>query len=177
MRVVFSPDGRRLLTTGGGARVWDADTGKMLVEVARPVDWRSAGFSPDGRLVTMDAFEEVGPDGQFKPQTVFDAGATVRLWDADTGKELAALEGHTGGQVSFTFSPDGRRVATVSEGRSPRVWDVETGKELLQLVGAREVAFSPDGRLLLTRHPTDDTLVLMYAAPRAPAGRPPRERP
>ena len=35
---------------------------------------------------------------------------TVRLWDAGSGRELRALEGHVGSVWSVAFSPDGRTV-------------------------------------------------------------------
>ena len=59
-------------------------------------------------------------------------------------------------QVSFkvVFSPDGRRLATVSDDNSARIWDATTFEEILTLRGhTREVhslAFSSDGRRLAT---------------------------
>jgi hypothetical protein len=62
----------------------------------------SALFSGDGRRVVTAS-----------------ADHTARVWDADTGEELAALRGHTGGvrSASFSvltgrFSDDGTRVLT-----------------------------------------------------------------
>ena len=40
---------------------------------------------------------------------------TARVWDADSGKVLASLEGHTFCVNSAAFSPDGKRVVTASE--------------------------------------------------------------
>ena len=42
---------------------------------------------------------------------------TARLWDVETGKEMAVLQGHTSALRSAEFSPDGKRVATASEDR------------------------------------------------------------
>ena len=52
--MAFSPDGTRLATGGfsGGARVWDAASGKQLLKV-RHGSAQAVAFSPDGtRLAT-----------------------------------------------------------------------------------------------------------------------------
>ncbi len=36
----------------------------------------------------------------------------VKLWDVETGRALASLEGHEGFIASLAFSPDGRLLAT-----------------------------------------------------------------
>jgi hypothetical protein len=62
-------------------------------------------FSPDGlRLASAH------PDG------------TVRLWDADTGKQLAVLQGHTGEVLAVAFSPDGSRIASADKDGTVRLW-------------------------------------------------------
>jgi WD40 repeat protein len=68
---------------------------------------RSAVFSPDGRRVV----------------TASDDG-TARLWDAETGKELATLAGHETSVTSATFNPDGRRVVTASNDKTSGLWEV-----------------------------------------------------
>ena len=70
--------------------------------------------------------------------------------------EERTLRGHEGIIGSVAFSPDGRRLVSVShDGKGAgtvRVWDGETGKELFALKGdagaISNVAFSPDGRRL-----------------------------
>jgi WD40 repeat protein len=75
---------------------------------------------------------------------------TVRVWDADTGKELAVLHGHSGDVLSVSFSPDGKRLASGSDDKTVRLWDVQTGKEITVFIGhsgtVRSVSFSPDGK-------------------------------
>ena len=57
------------------------------------------------------------------------------MWDAQTGAEVLALKGHTGGVYSASFSPDGTRIVTGSEDRTAKVWDAQTGAEVLTLKG------------------------------------------
>ena len=42
------------------------------------------------------------------------------LWDAETGREIAALKGHEGPVSSAAFSPDGTRVVTASWDKTAR---------------------------------------------------------
>ncbi len=67
----------------------------------------SAAFSGDGTRVVTASFDK-----------------TARVWDAATGRELAALKGHEGPVSSAAFSGDGTRVVTASADKTARVWDV-----------------------------------------------------
>jgi len=72
--------------------------------------------------------------------------------DAESGKELLTLRGHSDVVSGVAFSPDGKRLATASN--NAKVWDAESGKELLTQRGhddvVLDVAFSPDGKRLAT---------------------------
>ena len=141
-----TPDGRRLLVgrdtpgeTVTDVRLWDVRSG----EVARlPVSNKhllTSQFSPDGRLAVV-----AGDRGDY----------TISLWDAGTGKFVAAIEGHTNRMQGIAFSPDGSRVATASLDQTVRLTEVRTGQTISVLRGHRgwvwSVAFSPDGRRLVS---------------------------
>ncbi|NEQ75411.1 MAG: hypothetical protein F6K23_21575 [Okeania sp. SIO2C9] len=77
---------------------------------------------------------------------------TARLWDADTGKELATLN-HKSRVNAVAFSSDGKTIATGSSDNTARLWDAETGKELATLnhkSRVNAVAFSSDGKIIAT---------------------------
>jgi WD40 repeat protein len=109
--VAFSPDGKKLATSGWDkvVRVWEAATGKELATLkGHEGEYvRSVAFSPDGKRLAS-----VGGD------------KVVRMWDVVSGKELFALKGHTADVWGVTFSPDGKRLATASWDGSVMVWDV-----------------------------------------------------
>jgi WD40 repeat protein len=76
----------------------------------------------------------------------------IRIWDAETGKELRRLDGHKGGVLSLSLTRDGRTLASGGADQAARLWDLRVGKELRVLRRERwdvaAVALSPDGRLL-----------------------------
>ncbi|HYO54562.1 pentapeptide repeat-containing protein, partial [Archangium sp.] len=79
---------------------------------------QSVSFAPDGRRLVS-----AGGDG------------TVRLWEAESGRELRSLSGHDGTVWSVSFSPDGRRLASAGADGAVRLWEAESGRELRSLSG------------------------------------------
>ena len=112
----FSPDETKIITTGttSGADIWDAVTGKQLYQLNEAVAImhfaiESACFSPDGKKIVTTA------------HTLRHA----QIWDAESGKKLQKLEGHTDRISSAVFSPDSKKVATASWDKTARIWTLE----------------------------------------------------
>jgi WD40 repeat protein/serine/threonine protein kinase len=147
--VAYSPDGKRLASSGDGVKVWDAQTGQELLSLKFMGYGGCVAFSPDGKRLASSSQVNDG---------------TVKVWDAQTGQELLSLKG---GSQNLAYSPDGKRLA--SDGRGGvKVWDAQTGQELLTLKGKTKeyspsfrVAFSPDGKRLAS---TDDKTVKVWDA-------------
>ncbi len=80
--------------------------------------------------------------------------------------ELLTLKGHTDRVWRAVFSPDGTRLASVSDDKTVKVWDAATGQEILTLPGHGDwiwdVAFSPDGNQLAS--PSLDSTVKVWDA-------------
>ncbi len=137
----FSPDGKELLGVADILRAWDPTTGR---EVRRfPAVGR--GRVGWGLWLTVP----LSPDG--KTMATADMDGTIRLWDAETGKERRALKGHAGYVTALRFAPDGRTLVSVADDLTLRVWDAADGRELHRAAGLPAfpiLAVSPDGKWL-----------------------------
>ena len=142
--LTFTPDGLRLVTGGSDAslRFWDAQTGALLREDTE-FDAEVIGptFSPDGSLF---GFAASGEAHLWRLGFVTDESGTQV-----THEEVLSIP-ESGG---VTFSPDGKRLATVS-GNDISIRESATGQELQKLFGhtgwVMGVEFSPDGESLVT---------------------------
>jgi WD40 repeat protein len=78
--------------------------------------------------------------------------ATIRLWDAATGKQKHVLKEHRSWVNGLAFSEDGKLLASASSDATVKLWNVSTRKVRASLPGkdgeVRCVAVSPDGKLV-----------------------------
>jgi tRNA A-37 threonylcarbamoyl transferase component Bud32 len=137
--VVFMPGGAALVSGGadGILRVWNLAGGTERGRFGQtPLAVACLAVLPGGGNIAA---------GQ---------GASVRVWEPATGREIHRLGGHGDAVRSLSASGDGTRLLSGGEDRTLRVWDPEAGRELQRLAGHRAavtgVALSPDGRLAVS---------------------------
>jgi uncharacterized protein with WD repeat/Skp family chaperone for outer membrane proteins len=151
--LAYSRDGKTLASASYDktVKVWDPRTGKERATLKGHTNAVSCvAFSPDGKTLASGSVARRDTPGT----EVENVDKTVKLWDVTTGKERAALRGHTGGVNSVAFSPDGKMLASSSMNDAIKVWEVKTGKLAAAFGGERDmvvrVLYSPDGKTLVT---------------------------
>ncbi len=137
-RLVWSPDGERLITSGSDGLLQVFRLGeeieKDLAFRAHEASVHAVTISPDGKRLATASQDR-----------------TVRIWDASTGTRLHELRGHEERVWDVRWSPDGRRLVSASNDSTVRLWDPESGLQVLRIgtsMQAYIALWSPDGTAL-----------------------------
>lgn len=141
--------------TSGAVKIWNLSSGtsRVALEAFYLSVWDVA-FSPDGTRLAAAI-------GDYKSNTNSLVPGEVVVWDVQSGVALHRFRGHRSCVWAVAFSPDGKRLASVSghkdNGGVPgevKLWDLTTGQEVCSFPGhtgtVYGVAFSPCGRRLAT---------------------------
>jgi WD40 repeat protein len=151
--VSFSPDGTQIATGTkfGIVGVWDVATGKEIRHLEGLVDHaQDVVFSPDGTLLAATDPRDCG----------------LILWEVSTGRTIWTGTACWGRDLRF--SPDGALMAAGIGESDVALWETATGDQIRLLQGhtsyISSLAFSPDGRVLATVCPEENTLRLWDVA-------------
>ncbi|MEN6450949.1 MAG: WD40 repeat domain-containing protein [Thermoguttaceae bacterium] len=163
--VAFSPDDAQLAYGRCGGVVWDASTGKMLMQF--PGDSTKPGTRGvligdvrTGKVVRElkgqwnDGANGVVFSGDGTKLATLSVERVAVVWDSKTGKRLRefSLADNDDEVTSMCFSPDGSKIATGAFEKKVVVWDINSGEQLSSFEGCsgpvRCVAFSSDGARL-----------------------------
>ena len=131
--VAFSPDGCHIaVATSRGVWLYDAETfDELALLTGHKEEVTVVAFSPDGtKLASVSGLHFPG---------------TLKLWEVETGQNIATFQASGGSTDSVSFSPDSKMLVWAD-----RLWDVDTRQQLdtLQDKGLFEIVFSPDGKIL-----------------------------
>lgn len=131
----FTDGGKTIVAGARGFQCFiDAASGKIISHGPEPKYKEMHALSPDGKMFASEEWKNI-----------------IELRDADSGRLLHTLKGHTDKIRSIVFSADSKMLASGSEDKSIRLWDTTTGKPLRQIKHNQRVgkiAFSPDGKIL-----------------------------
>ncbi|MGW0064890.1 nSTAND1 domain-containing NTPase [Streptosporangium sandarakinum] len=153
-KIMFTPDGRTLLTSGlDGLRLWDLASRRLIVHDAE-----------------FDGLAQLSPDGRF---VAVQREQAIAFWDVASHREAGPrirVPDHTDVITGMAISPDGRTLASAGFDSRVRLFDVATRRQLEGTPPAvagglvNDLAFSPDGRTLA--YTADDDAVRLWDLPR-----------
>jgi WD40 repeat protein len=134
-------------------RNWNLRTGEMATLAIDPsYRYESLAFSRDGRRALTIGSREEGTH-------------PMKIWDAETGRELVTFYDHSAGAWQAALTPDGRYALSLdptSVSGCLTLWEATTGRPLHSFGGqegflgfANALALSDDGRYALTAGPED----------------------
>jgi WD40 repeat protein len=158
--LAFHPNGKGLLmASDAGVQLWDWEA-RRLLHRDDPLACQLGRYFPDTTKALVCSF------------------GNLREWSLTEQPSRPTRYHPEAGIDRFAISPDGQCVlVSESATKSARVWDVATGKLLGPApspLGARPVAFSPDGRLLAVG--SRDGRISICATPSPIGGDPERIR-
>lgn len=109
----LSHDGTMITTTSGKTvTMWKSDTFEQLKQFEMPRDVDCVAYHPTaGKFCT-------GSDGEL----------WLRVFDYQSGDEIACNKGHHGPVRSVAFTPDGSSYASGSEDGTIRIWEKQAAK-------------------------------------------------
>ena len=144
--VVFHPDGRTAFALASNRIYqWDLETGEQI----RDFEGHTSGV----RMI------DISPDGRRMISS--DYGGGVILWDLVFGEPLARFA-QAPRRTYVAFHPDGRTALSASQDGTVVLWDLFNANEIRRFEGhgggVNEVAFTPDGRYILSAGGSDQGL-------------------
>lgn len=142
-RLVFSPDGSRLVAAGGRpgqfgvVQVWDIAKKLVVHDLRGHSDSiLAADLAADGSTLATAGYDRL-----------------VKLWDLRTGREIRTLKEHTDAVFGVAFSPDGKLLASASADRTIKLWEMPSGARRGTLGDSTAevyaVVFAPDGKSVI----------------------------
>jgi WD40 repeat protein/energy-coupling factor transporter ATP-binding protein EcfA2 len=150
--VRISPNESKFLTASDDrtARIWDF-SGRQLQNMAHNGPVTTAAFTSDGRhVVTASGADRenrnAGNDRGIRGDNM------ARVWEVQTGRQIAQLRGHTGAITSLAVAPTGQYAVTGSKDNTVRSWatGIQTGMNLGPLISDEaRPQFSPNGSTII----------------------------
>jgi len=160
MDVIFSPDGKTLVSQSGNRRwssaetnLWNTSSGELIAKLTDPsIHVKDIVFSPDGDTLAIACDDNTvrfwdGVTGEpmntftdywckvlkFSPdgsKLIGGSGEVIRIWDVATGELLLTFAAHVNTIDSLKYSPNGKVIASYGGDNSVCLWNANTGEFL-----------------------------------------------
>jgi WD40 repeat protein/serine/threonine protein kinase/tetratricopeptide (TPR) repeat protein len=162
--VSMSDEGQRIATGSsirshadapGEVKVWDAETGKPLLEVSD----KGLGIL---RIALSASGDRLAVAGRYKGLDDDDAPTILRVYSVASGEQSHEAAVEKDAILGLTFDRNANRLIAVGARGTVLLWDLATGQRTISNQGphmAQDVAVSPDGRRLAVASRTETKLL------------------
>jgi WD40 repeat protein len=139
--IIFSPDGRWLVSTHGDGAIllWDVQDRRLVANFNEHSDSvRGIAYSHDGKRIASASDD-----------------TSICIWDAGSGHKTTVLIGHQTIITGIAFTPDDERLASCDQHGAVILWDIAEARVLHTFASpfiraSYCLAVSPDGKWLAT---------------------------
>jgi WD40 repeat protein len=148
-RVLFTADGRKLITCGDFLNVYDVAAKSRLFAVPHS-GTSDVRLSPRGDVLAAADWK----------------GGKITLYNFETMEPLSSWQAQRPFLDALAFSPDGRYLACTGDGRLLKIWELPSRR--LRAIAFSPggafyaVAFSPDGQTLATSESQPDYKIYLW---------------
>jgi WD40 repeat protein len=134
-------------TAQGVPPPWPPALAKRILRQDASPTWLA--YSPNGKLLAAAGFD-----------------GALRVWDADSGRLVRVMQGHSASIWGVVFSPDGRSLFSGGDDAKTVQWDVASGRKVREFKTYKEeaigVSVSPDGKRLFTGSGPLDKVIKVF---------------
>jgi eukaryotic-like serine/threonine-protein kinase len=117
--VRLSPNGERAYLPENWRR------SMVCIEVASGREIWASQWADHDQLTALD----ISPDGKRLAGGIGYQDTAIRIWDAETGRLVTRMEGHTGYVTKLRFSEDGQTLVSASSDQTVRFWSTSNWRE------------------------------------------------
>jgi WD40 repeat protein len=193
--LAFSPDGKYLVKASldKTVQMWEVSSGREVMRLKNdaprivkldklhPPNLSAITFSRDGRYLATIT------NGYLKTKEPFNdskEASSIRVWEVNSGREVARMNYDSKHVKTIAFSPDGRYLATATSYNmydnpesNVSLWETASGRKIayMQSIGDAEylvgnpsavkaITFSPDGRYLAGIGGVSDKTIWVWEA-------------
>lgn len=154
--IIWTPDGRSLISPGyGSIWWWEATTGNLIKVVYTDAGLEDYTDPTVYREMDIDQLVitsiDISPDSMVLASVGWDK--IIRLWDMSNDQALSEWSAHSEWIDEVIWHPKQQRIATSSFDCTIRIWDTEKSGELIYtLYGhssfVKDIDWSPDGKYI-----------------------------
>jgi serine/threonine-protein kinase len=141
--VLFSPDESKLISLSANnlLQLWEVTNSTAINTVDRLSNGTTSfPYTRDDNDLLGGIHETMSPNGEMFAEVV---GENIEVYFAKDKTKIRTIYANLASETDIAFTPDGRTIASISQGDLVRVWNVDDGKQICTVGGTATVPVMP----------------------------------